>query len=97
MQVSILLFLESLNYILRLQQSSGMVINNFGATFQQLVNLLHTQTSPPVVRILKKLRESLTPDETLKYFGPDERGPAIKEEEIDIIDLTFDEDSVDIM
>ena len=96
MQVSILLFFESLNYILCFQQSNGMVINNFGATFQQLVNLLRTHTSPPLVRILKKFRNSLTPDEKLKYFGPEERVLVIKKEETDIVDLTLDEDSVDI-
>ena len=98
MQVSILLFLESSNYyFLCFQQSNGMVINNFGATFQQLVDLLRTETSPPLVRILKKLRDSLTPDERLKYFGPEESVPVIlvnKEEEPDIV--TIDEDLVDI-
>ena len=73
-----------------------MVINNFGATFQQLVNLLHTQTSPSLARIIKKLRNSLTSDEKLKYFGPEENVPVIKKEELDIVDLTLDEDSVDI-
>ena len=95
MQVSILI-LESSNYFLDFQQSNGMVINNFGATFQQFLNLLRTETSPPLVRILKTLRDSLTSDEKLKYFGPEENVSVIKKEETDIVDLTFDEDSVDI-
>ena len=64
-----------------------MVISKFGATFQQLVNLLRTQTAVPLVRILKALRDSLTSDEKLKYFGP---------EKSDIVDLTSDEDPIDI-
>ena len=95
MQVSIL-FLESSNfYFLLFQQSNGMVINKFGATFQQLVNLLRSETLPPLVRILKTLRESLTSDEKVKYFGAEENVtviPEIKEEEPDIVDLAFDED-----
>ena len=60
------------------------------------MNILRTETSPPLVRILKTLRDSINSDERLKYFGPEDRGSVIKKEETEIVDLTLDEDSVDI-
>ena len=76
-----------------------MVINNFGATFQQLVNLLRSETAAPLAVMFKKIRDSLIPDERLKYFGAEENNTVIpdnKEEETDSVDLAFDEDPIDM-
>ena len=75
-----------------------MVISKFGATFQQFVNFIHSETSPEIVQILKNLRDSLAADERLKYFGPEESFPLIPvcKEEPDVVVMTFDEDHEDV-
>ena len=73
-----------------------MVINNFRATFQQFLKLLRNETSPQLVKIVKNLRESLSDEEKLKYFGVAETTVDEVKSENGFVDLTLDEESIDI-